>query len=89
VTSTGKYSVVTGSERKPVRGARLIHNAHPDQVVEVSLRLRSKSEAKHKQLRSELEKPGFKHISRTEFENTYGPIPLIWKQSRSLLRNST
>ena len=64
MTSAGNYSVVTGSERKPVRGARLIHNAHPDQVVEVSIRLRSKSEAKHKQLRSELEKPGFKHMSR-------------------------
>jgi kumamolisin len=75
VTSARKYSVITGSERKPVRGARLIHNAHPDQVVEVSIRLRSKSEAKHKQLSSDLEKPGFKHMSRTEFENTYGADP--------------
>jgi kumamolisin len=75
VSSAGKYNVVTGSERKPVRGARLIHNAHPDQVVEVSIRLRSKSEAKHKQLRSDLEKPGFKHMSRTDFENTYGADP--------------
>jgi kumamolisin len=75
VTSTRKFSVISGSERQPVRGARLIHNTHPDQTIEVSLRLRPKSEAKHKELRSALEKPGFQHMSRTEFENAHGADP--------------
>lgn len=75
MTSTRKFSVISGSERQPVRGARLIHNTHPDQTIEVSLRLRPKSEAKHKELRSALEKPGFQHMSRTEFENAHGADP--------------
>jgi kumamolisin len=75
VTSTHKFSVIAGSERKPVRGARLIHKAHADQVIEVSVRLRSKAEAKRKELASALEKPGFKHLSRAEFEDTYGADP--------------
>ena len=66
------FTVIPGSERKPVRGARLIHNCHPDQTIEVSLRLRSKSEAKCEALKCDLAKPGFKHISRTEFADTYG-----------------
>jgi kumamolisin len=72
VTSARRFSEISGSERQPVRGARLIHNTHPDQTIEISLRLRPKSEAKHKELRSALEKPGFKHMSRTEFENAHG-----------------
>jgi kumamolisin len=75
VTSARKFSVISGSERQPVRGARLIHNTHPDQTIEISLRLRPKSEAKHKELRSALEKPGFKHMSRTEFENAHSASP--------------
>ena len=70
-----KFSVIAGSERKPLRGAQLIHTSHPDQTIEVSIRLRSKAEAKRKELKSALEKPGFKHLSRTEFENTYGADP--------------
>ena len=75
MTSTRKFSAISGSERQPVRGARLIHNSHPDQTIEVSIRLRPKSEVKHRELRSALEKPGFKHMSRTEFENTHGADP--------------
>jgi kumamolisin len=75
VTSARKFNVIAGSERKPVRGARLIHNSHPDQTIEVSIRLRPKSEVKHRELRSALEKPGFKHMSRTEFENAHGADP--------------
>jgi len=75
VTSARRFSVISGSERQPVRGARLIHNTHPDQTIEISLRLRPKSEAKHKELRSALEKPGFKHMSRTEFENAHSASP--------------
>ena len=75
MTSTRKFTILSGSERQPVRGARLIHNSHADQTIEVSIRLRPKSEAKHKELRSALEKPGFKHMSRVEFENAYGADP--------------
>jgi kumamolisin len=75
VTSTRRFSVISGSERQPVRGARLIHNTHPDQTIEVSLRLRQKSEVKHQELRSALENPGFKHMSRTDFENAHGADP--------------
>jgi kumamolisin len=75
VTSARKLNVIAGSERKPVRGARLIHDAHADQVIEVSIRLRSKAEATRKELKSALEKPGFKHMSRTEFENAHGADP--------------
>jgi len=75
VTSARKFSVISGSERQPVRGARLIHNSHPDQTIEVSIRLRPKSEVKHRELRSALERPGFKQMSRTEFENAHGADP--------------
>jgi kumamolisin len=75
MTSTRKFNVVPGSERKAVRGARLIHNAHPDQTIEVSILLRPKSEAKHKELKSALEKGGFKPMSRAEFEATHGADP--------------
>src|SRR5208282_2813322 len=75
VTSTRKFSVISGSERQPVRGARLIHNSHPDQTIEVSIRLRPKSEVKHRELRSALDKPGFKQLSRTEFEHAHGADP--------------
>ncbi len=75
MTSARKFTVIAGSERKPLRGARLIHNSHPDQTIEVSIRLRSKAEPKRKELRSSLEQPGFKHLSRAEYENTYGADP--------------
>jgi kumamolisin len=75
VTSARKFHAITGSERQPVRGARLIRNSHPDQIVEVSIRLRPKSEAKNRELRSVLEKPGFKQMSRAEFENAHGADP--------------
>ena len=75
MTSARQFSVISGSERQPVRGARLIHNTHPDQTIEVSLRLRPKPEAKHQELRSALEKPGFKHMSRIDFENAHGADP--------------
>jgi kumamolisin len=75
VTSARKFTVISGSERHSVRGASLIHNSHPDQTIEVSIRLRPKAEAKFKELRSALEKPGFKPMSRTEFESAHGADP--------------
>jgi kumamolisin len=75
VTSARKFSAIAGSERQPVRGARLIRNSHPDQTIELSIRLRSKSENKREELKSALAKPGFKHMSRTDFENTHGADP--------------
>jgi len=88
VTSSRKLTVISGSERKPVRGARLIHNSHPDQTIEVSLRLRPKSEAKHKELRSALENPGFKHMSRAEYENAYGADPADVNQIKKFAHES-
>ena len=82
MTSARKSHVILGSERQPVRGARLIQNAHPDQTIEVSVRLRPKSKAKHGELRSALEKPGFKQMSRADFENTYGADPADLNQIR-------
>jgi kumamolisin len=75
VTSARNFTAISGSERKPVRGARLIHDAHPDQVIEVSIRLRSKAESKRKELKSALEKPGFAQIPRAEYEATQGADP--------------
>jgi kumamolisin len=75
VNPAKKFTVISGSERQPVRGARLIQNAHPDQTVEVSIRIRSKAEGKRKELKAALQQPGFQHISRTQFENTLGADP--------------
>ncbi len=75
MTSSRKFSAIVGSERQPVRGARLIQNSHPDQTIEVSIRLRSKAESKREELKSALEKPGFKHMTRTQYENTHGADP--------------
>jgi kumamolisin len=72
VTSARKFNVLAGSERKAVRGARLIHDSHPDQTIAVSIRIRSKSEAKLAELKTALVKPGFKPMSRADFEKTYG-----------------
>jgi kumamolisin len=75
VNSSRKLTVISGSERQPVRGARVIHNAHPDQTIEVSIRLRSKAEDQREQLKSALVKPGFKQISRAQYEQTHGADP--------------
>jgi kumamolisin len=80
VISARKFTVIPGSERQSVRGARLIHNSHPDQTIEVSIRIRSKSEAKREELKSALAKPGFKHMSRAEFEKVYGADPADLEQ---------
>ena len=75
MTSARKFNVISGSERQPVRGARLIHNSHPDQTIEVSVRLRSKAESQREELKSALAKPGFKQMSRADFENAHGADP--------------
>ena len=75
MNSSRKLTVISGSDRKPVRGARVIHNAHPDQTIEVSIRLRSKAEDQRAQLKADLVKPGFKQISRTQYEQTHGADP--------------
>jgi kumamolisin len=75
MSSPRKFAVIPGSERKPVRGARLIHNSHPDQTIEVSIRIRSKAEAKREELKSALAKSAFEHLSRAEYEKVYGADP--------------
>jgi kumamolisin len=75
VSSTPKFTVLTGSERNPVRGARVIHNSHPDQVIEISVRLRSKAEAKRPEFVQALSQPGFSRMSRADYEKTHGADP--------------
>ena len=75
MTSARKFTVISGSERQPVRGARLIQNSHLDQTIEVSIRIRSKSESKREEFKSALAKPGFKHMSRAQFESAHGADP--------------
>ncbi|MGD0214768.1 MAG: S53 family peptidase [Terriglobales bacterium] len=75
MSSPRKFAVIPGSERKPVRGARLTHNSHPDQTIEVSIRIRSKAEAKREELKSALAKSAFEHLSRAEYEKVYGADP--------------
>lgn len=72
MNSARKLTVISGSERKPVRGARLIHNSHPDQTVEISIRLRSKSENSREELDTMMGQPAFKQMSRSQFENAHG-----------------
>ena len=77
MNSARKPSVVLGSERQPVRGARLIHNSHPDQTIEVSIRLRRKSDVtKQEELKTALAKPDFKRMSRADFDNAHGADPV-------------
>ncbi len=75
MSSAQKFTVISGSERKPVSSARLINNSPADQTIEVSIRLRPKSGAKLAELKSALEKPDFEQMSRTDFEKTHGADP--------------
>ncbi len=75
MTSATKFNVIPGTERNAPTGARIIHDCHPDQVIEISVRLRPKSESKFQELRRALEKPGFNSISRSEYASTYGASP--------------
>ena len=82
MNSARNFSSISGSERQPVRGARLIHNSHPDQNITVSIRLRSKAENKREELKRALGEPGFKHMSRADFENAHGADPADLEQIR-------
>ncbi|MFZ1918025.1 MAG: S53 family peptidase [Terriglobales bacterium] len=82
MTSTRQFRAIAGSERKAVPGAQLIRKSHPDQTIEVSVRLRPKSGAAFSQLKTALEKPGFTPMSRAEFESTHGADPADVAQIR-------
>jgi kumamolisin len=88
VTSVRKSTVISGSERQPVRGARLIHNSHPDQTIEVSIRIRSKSEANREEFKSALAKPGFKQMSRADYEKAHGADPADLEQIKKFAQES-
>jgi len=75
VKSTANLKVVLGSERQSVSGARIIRNTHPDQVIEISIRIRPKASAKREELKAALEKGTFKPVSRGEYEGTHGADP--------------
>jgi kumamolisin len=73
---TSARIAIQGSERQPARGARLIHDSHPDQTIEVSIRLRRRSESTtHPELLNALEKPGFKPVPRAKYEEAHGADP--------------
>ena len=82
MSTTPKYRSIPGSERHSVRGARLIHDSRPDQVIEVSVRLRRKSDPKlgmattelqpKNQLREALQRGEFQRMSRADFEAAHG-----------------
>jgi len=86
MNATPKYQVIPGSERHPVRGARLIHNSHPDQVIEVSVRLRRKSESQHPELASHLQRGEFHRMSRADFEAAHGADPADLEQIRKFAK---
>jgi len=67
-------------------GASVTGSCDLNQTAEVSVRLRSKAEAKLAQLTGKLSKPGFKHISRKEFAETYGADPADVKQIRKFAK---
>ncbi len=69
------FTVIPGSDRAPVPGARKVRSCHPDQTVQISITLRPKSEAKLAKLKTALAKPGFKPLTRAEFAKTYGASP--------------
>jgi kumamolisin len=76
VNSARKSSVVLGSERQPVRGARLIQNSHPDQTIEVSIRIRRKTDVTPQgKLEAAVASPSFKRMARANFESAYGADP--------------
>lgn len=70
-----KFSAVSGSQRLPVRGARLIHDSHPDQTIEVSLRLRSKSPATQEELPNLLQDKTFVPMTRESYESQHAADP--------------
>ncbi len=75
MASTRKMSLIPGSERQPIRGARVVRDASPDQTIEVSVRLRPKSPAKHLELGKALEDTNFQQMSRRDFEAAHGADP--------------
>jgi kumamolisin len=91
-----KYKIVPGSERHPVRGARFIHNSHPDQVIEVSVRLRRKSDPKpvpgatelqpKSQLREALQRGEFQRMSRADFDAAHGADPADLEQIKKFAK---
>ena len=86
MSATPRYKAISGSERHPVRGARLIHNSHPDQVVEVSVRLRRKSDAQRPELASRLQRGEFQRMSRANFEAAHGADPADVEQIRKFAK---
>ena len=86
MTSARKLSIIAGSERQPFRGARLIQDSHPDQTIEVSVRLRSKAESKREEFKHALFKGDYRPMSRTQYENTHGADPDDLEKIRKFAR---
>lgn len=84
MTSKTQFTALAGSRRQPIRGAREIRNSHPDQTIEVTVRLRSKAEAAldekkvdaaRKEFRSALQKNTYARMTRADFEKAHGASP--------------
>jgi kumamolisin len=76
--STPKKQVpLAGSERTPLEGAREVGPADPNEIVDVTIRLRSRSGKKPFVDAGEFSKPieSRKILSREEFEKQYGADP--------------
>jgi kumamolisin len=72
-----KQLPVAGSERAPLEGARVVGPADPNEMVDVTIRLRSRSGSKPFISAGEFSKPVDKRkvLSRAEFETQHGADP--------------
>ncbi len=72
-----KHFALAGSERAPLKGAREIGPANPNEMVDVTIRLRSRAEKKPIVNPDEFTKPVEKRtiLSRKDFEQRHGADP--------------
>jgi len=83
-----KQLPVAGSERAPLEGARAVGPADPDEIIEVTIRLRPKSGNKPFVGAGEFSKPidQRRTLSRAEFEKQHGADPSSIKLVESFAR---
>jgi kumamolisin len=89
--STPKKQVpLAGSERTPLEGAREVGPASPNEIVDVTIRLRSRSGKKAFLDAGEFSKPieSRKILSREEFEKLYGADPASIAMVESFAREN-
>ena len=74
MTTSGKRFSVAGSARAPLAGASELGPANPNEIVDVTIRLRSRAGKKPAIDAAEFKKPigARKILSRKEFEQVHG-----------------